>query len=179
MKTNNPAYLLFMMAIFTGFTSCALIPKDARAVTPFEKEKYLGKWYELARLDFRFERNLNNTTAQYSINENGSIRVDNQGYNTIKEEWTQAIGKAKFAGDENTAMLKVSFFGPFYSGYNVIALDDEYKYALVAGESLKYLWILARETTIPDEIKERYLKIAGDIGYNVSDLIWVKQDRQQ
>lgn len=168
-----------MIALLTGFASCASIPKGATAVTPFEKEKYLGKWYEIARFDFRFERNLNNTTAQYSVNENSTIRVDNQGYNTVREEWTQAIGKAKYAVDENTAMLKVSFFGPFYSGYNVIALDDDYRYALVAGKSLRYLWILSRETTIPEEIKERYLKIAGDIGYNVSDLIWVKHDDQK
>jgi len=179
MKTRKPANLMLLIVIMTGFYSCASIPKGATAVTPFEKEKYLGKWYEIARLDFRFERNLNNTTAQYSLNENGSIRVDNQGYNTVKEEWTQAIGKAKFAGDENTAMLKVSFFGPFYAGYNVIALDNEYKYALVAGENLKYLWILSRETNIPDDIKERYLKIAGDIGYNIPDLIWVKHDKQK
>ena len=179
MTTRNSTYLIFMMVVLTGFYSCASIPKGATAVTPFDKEKHLGKWYEIARLDFRFERNLNNTTAQYSINENGSIRVDNQGYNTIKGEWNQAIGKAKFVGDENTAMLKVSFFGPFYGGYNVIALDNEYKYALVAGESLKYLWILSRETTIPDDIKERYLKIAGEIGYNVPDLIWVKHDNQK
>lgn len=94
-----------MMVVLTGFSSCASIPKGATAVTPFDKEKYLGKWYEIARLDFRFERNLDNTTAQYSLNENGSVRVDNQGYNTVKGEWTQAIGKAKFAGDENTDQL--------------------------------------------------------------------------
>ena len=170
---------MLLIAIMTGFYSCASIPKGATAVTPFDKEKYLGKWYEIARLDFRFERNLNNTTAQYSLNENGSIRVDNQGYNTVKEEWTRAIGKAKFAGDENTAMLKVSFFGPFYAGYNVIALDNEYKYALVAGENLKYLWILSRETKIPDDIKERYLKIAGDIGYQITDLLWIEHDMKK
>jgi apolipoprotein D and lipocalin family protein len=179
MKTRKPAILMLLIAIMTGFYSCASIPKGATAVTPFDKEKYLGKWYEIARLDFRFERNLNNTTAQYSLNENGSIRVDNQGYNTVKEEWTRAIGKAKFAGDENTAMLKVSFFGPFYAGYNVIALDNEYKYALVAGENLKYLWILSRETTIPDDIKESYLKIAGKIGYNITDLLWIEHDMKK
>jgi len=179
MKTRKPAILMLLIAIMTGFYSCASIPKGATAVTPFDKEKYLGKWYEIARLDFRFERNLNNTTAQYSLNENGSIRVDNQGYNTVKEEWTRAIGKAKFAGEENTAMLKVSFFGPFYAGYNVIALDNEYKYALVAGENLKYLWILSRETKIPDDIKERYLKIAGDIGYQITDLLWIEHDMKK
>ena len=101
-----------------------------------------------------------------------------RGFNTVKKEWTQAIGKAKFAGDQNTAMLKVSFFGPFYSGYNVIALDIEYKYALVAGKNLKYLWILSRETTIPEDVKDKYLKIAEDIGFDTSDLIWGEHDKQ-
>lgn len=160
-----------------GLFSCATIPEGAEAVKPFEKEKYLGKWYEIARLDFKFEKDLNNTTAEYSLNDNGTIKVDNKGYNYKKDKWVQAIGKAKFVKNENIAMLKVSFFGPFYSGYNVIALDNNYKYALVAGKNLDYLWILSRETQIPDNIKSKYLKIAEDIGYNTSDLIWVEHNK--
>ena len=175
MKAKQLIYLLLTLTTMTGY-SCASIPKGAVAVKPFHKEKYLGKWYEIARKDFKYERNLNNVTAEYSLNDNGAIKVDNKGYNTVKKEWSQAIGKAKFVKDEHTAMLKVSFFGPFYSGYNVIAIDDEYKYALVAGKNLKYLWILSRNTTIPEEIKDRYLKIAQDIGYDTSDLIWVEHD---
>lgn len=163
----------------TALNSCATMPNGAVAVKPFDKEKYLGKWYEIARKDFKYERNLSNTTAEYSLNDNGTIKVDNRGYNTKKGEWTQAIGKAKFIGEDNIAKLKVSFFGPFYSGYNVIAIDDEYRYALVAGESLKYLWILSREINIPVEIKDKYLKIAEEIGYNTADLIWVKHDKQK
>lgn len=163
----------------TGLYSCATIPKGAVAVKPFEKERYIGKWYEIARKDFKYERNLNNTTAEYTLNNDGTIKVDNQGYNTVKGEWKQAIGKAKFVGDESTAMLKVSFFGPFYSGYNVIAIDNQYKYALVAGKNLKYLWILSRTTTIPEEIKEKYLKIAQEIGYDTSDMIWVEHDKER
>jgi len=163
----------------TGLYSCATIPNGAVAVKLFDKERYLGKWYEIARKDFKYERDLSNTTAEYSLNDNGTIRVDNQGYNTKKGEWTQAIGKAKFVGEENIAKLKVSFFGPFYSGYNVIAIDDEYRYALIAGKSLKYLWILSREIIIPVEIKDKYLKIAEEIGYNTADLIWVKHDKQK
>lgn len=173
MKTKQFIYLLLISSVMTGLFSCATIPKGAVAVKPFVKERYLGKWYEVARKDFRFERNLNNTTAEYSLNNDGTIKVDNKGYNTVTGEWKQAIGKAKFVGAENTAMLKVSFFGPFYSGYNVLAIDDEYRYALVAGKNLKYLWILSRETTIPVEIKEKYLKIAEEIGFDTTDLIWV------
>ncbi len=160
-----------------GFSSCASIPEGAVAVTPFDKAKYLGKWYEIARLDFKYERNMNNTTAEYSLNDNGTIKVDNRGYNYKKGKWQQAIGKAKFVGDENLAMLKVSFFGPFYSGYNVIAIDKNYKYALIAGASLKYLWILSRETSIPNDIKESYLKISQGIGYNTDNLLWIKHDK--
>ncbi len=163
--------------MMTGLFSCASIPERAVAVKPFDKDRYLGKWYEIARLDFKFERGLNNTTATYSLNPNGTIKVDNRGYKAATGEWKQAVGKAKFVGDTNTAMLKVSFFGPFYGGYNVIALDADYKYALIAGESLKYLWILSRETTVPDAIKEQYLKTAEAIGYRTADLIWVTHDR--
>ena len=176
MRKINSVYSLIILITMLGIYSCATIPKNAKAVKPFNKEKYLGKWYEIARFDFKFERHLNNTTAEYSLNNNGSIRVNNKGYNTQKNEWKQAIGKAKFVGDEHTAMLKVSFFGPFYSGYNVLAIDDNYKYALVAGASLKYLWILSREPSIPEDIKTKYLTLAKKIGFETSNLLWIKHD---
>jgi apolipoprotein D and lipocalin family protein len=160
------------------FNACSTIPKGATAIKPFNKEKYLGKWYEIARMDFRYERGLNNTTAEYSVRDDGKIKVDNKGYNANTKEWKQAIGKAKFVGEQNVAMLKVSFFGPFYSGYNVIALDNEYKFALVAGKNLSYLWILSRETTIPENIKLNYLKIAEKLGYKTSELLWIEHDKK-
>lgn len=165
-----------MLLMLFGLFGCATIPKKAEAVTQFDADKYLGKWYEIARFDFRFEKNLNNTTAEYSLNEDGTIKVLNKGYNYVKKEWSSAEGKAKFVKDPQTAMLKVSFFGPFYSGYNVIALDGNYEYALVAGESLKYLWILSRTPTIPDEIKQKYIQKANEIGYKTADMIWVEHD---
>lgn len=165
------------MVIIFGFSSCSTIPKGVVAVQPFVKENYLGKWYEIARIDFKYEKDLNNTTAEYSLNTDGTIKVVNKGYNTKKEKWQEAVGKAKFVGDDNLAMLKVSFFGPFYSGYNVIALDADYNHALIAGESHKYLWILSREPSIPDEVKQKYLKVAQDFGYNTSDLLWVEHSQ--
>lgn len=179
MRTNNLIRNL-MTGIVTLliFNACTTIPKGVTAVKPFDKEKYLGKWYEIARMDFRFERNLNNTTANYSVNDDGTIKVLNRGYNYVKKEWSEAVGKAKFVGDQNTAMLKVSFFGPFYGGYNVIALDAEYKYALVAGQDLSYLWILSRETTIPDDVKHNYLEIAEGLGFKTSELLWIEHDKK-
>jgi apolipoprotein D and lipocalin family protein len=156
--------------------SCSSIPKGAKAVQNFDKKKYLGKWFEIARLDFVFEKNLSNTTAEYSLNDDGSIRVVNTGYNYIKNKSVESIGKAKFVGNANEGKLKVSFFGPFYSGYNVLALDADYKYALVVGKNLKFMWLLSRDKTMPDHIKKDYLKIAKDLDFDTSALIWVKHD---
>ena len=168
---------LMLTIMIVSFYSCSTIPKGVKAVTPFDKNKYLGKWYEIARFDFRFERGLNNTTAEYSVTDKNVLKVVNRGYNSERNEWKQAVGKAKFVGDDTTAMLKVSFFGPFYSGYNVIAIDNNYKYALVAGESLRYLWILSRDTSLPEPVKNEFLKIAEDIGFNTSDLLWIEHDK--
>ncbi len=172
-------FIKFIIILFTPIMlfSCSTIPKGVTAVRGFDKTKYLGKWHEIARLDFRFERNLNNTTAEYSINPNGTIKVINRGYNTKTNKWETVTGKAKFIKDENIAMLKVSFFGPFYAGYNVIAIDKEYKYALVAGKSLKYLWILSRDITIPDEIKSNYLALAQNYGFKINELVWIKHNK--
>ena len=159
------------------FSSCSTIPDGAEAVKSFNKEKYLGKWYEIARFDFKFERNLNNTTANYSINKDGSIKVVNRGYNYEKKQWKEATGIAKFIGGSDVAMLKVSFFRPFYGGYNVIAIDKEYRYALVCGSNLNYLWILSREPSIPEDIKQNYLKTAEMLGFKTSSLIWVEHKK--
>lgn len=159
--------------------SCASIPQKAEAVHPFDKTKYLGKWYEIARKDFKFEKNLNNTTAEYTAGKKGRIIVDNKGYNYRKNEWKESIGKAKFRKADTIARLKVSFCGPFYTGYNVIAIDKDYQYALVAGRNLDYLWILSRSTGIPEDIKKEYLLIAQKAGYNTDDLVWVTHDKAQ
>lgn len=168
---------ILILSILAVACSKSTIPEKATAVSPFDVHQYLGTWYEIARIDFFFEKNLNNTTATYSLKDNGLIKVDNQGYDYTNDKWKQSIGKAKFVASENVAKLQVSFFGPFYSGYNVIALDKDYTYALVAGESLDFLWILSREKTIPEEIKSKYLKLAKEIGYDTSRLIWVEQDK--
>ncbi|TDS64252.1 lipocalin family protein [Myroides indicus] len=178
MKIKNKILrVLFFTGVITLMNSCTSIPKNAKAVENFDVNKYLGTWYEIARFDFRFEKNLNNVSAQYSLNEKGNVIVLNSGYNFIEKEWKKADGLAKFRGNKDTAALKVSFFGPFYSGYNVVALDGNYQYALVAGKNLDYLWILSRTKDIPETIKTDYLKIAEEIGYDTSKLIWVTHDR--
>lgn len=158
--------------------SCSVgIPKGATAIQNFNSKKYLGKWYEIARFDFRFEKNLNNVTATYSMKDNGNIKVDNRGYDYTKNKWKESIGEAKFVENKNVARLKVSFFKPIWAGYNVIDMDDNYKYALVAGNNLDYLWILSREKTVPQEYKDRFLEKAKKLGYKTENLIWVEHDK--
>lgn len=173
----------FILTLLSSFTllvilfSCSSMPEKAQPVDRFDVNKYLGTWYEIARFDYRFEKDLDNAIAQYSLNEQGNVNVVNSGYNFKKNKWVSVNGTAKFRGDKNTAALKVSFFGPFYSGYNVVALED-YQYALIAGKNLDYLWILSREKTIPENIKQNFISKAQEIGYDTSKLIWVKQDRK-
>lgn len=168
-----------LLSVIGSFVACSssVMPDKAVPVTDFEVDRYLGTWYEIARFDFRFEKDLDNTSAQYRLDKEGNVEVLNSGYNYVKKEWTKADGKAKFRGSKQTAALKVSFFGPFYSGYNVIALDEDYKYALIAGKNLDYLWILSREKSLPEDIKAKYLEIAKEVGYDTSRLLWVKQDK--
>ncbi|WP_432713852.1 lipocalin family protein, partial [Pedobacter sp.] len=154
--------------------SSVSLPKGASAVSPFDKDKYLGKWYEIARLDFKYEKNLDNVTANYTLKDDGSIRVDNRGYDYTKNEWKESIGKAKFVEEPTVGRLKVSFFGPFYAAYNVIAIDKDYQNALVVGNSTKYMWILSRTKTIPDAVKADYLQQAKAIGVDIDALVYNK-----
>lgn len=170
--------MVAITAVITAINlvSCATIPKGAIAVKPFYKEKYLGTWYEIARMDFKFERGLDHVTATYSLSDENTIRVDNKGYSAADKKWKESIGKAKFAGQPGEGRLKVSFFGPFYAGYNVIAIDPDYKYALVAGNNLNYLWLLSRYKNIPQKVKDEYLKLAQSLGYRVEELVWTNQE---
>lgn len=180
--TNKKEYIALglagaaLAAIAFNFSSCVSIPRGARAVSPFQKDKYLGTWYEIARFDFRFEKGLDHVTATYSVINDENIRVDNKGFDVKNKKWKESIGKAKLIGDGSEGRLKVSFFGPFYAGYNVIAIDPDYKYALIAGNNLNYLWLLSREKTMPLKIREQYLADAKALGYDTSRLVWTKQD---
>ncbi len=170
--------LISIVGIIVGLSGCSTIPEGAEAVDDFRKEKYLGKWYEIARLDFTFERDLDNTTAEYTVREDGRVGVRNRGFNYKKREWKEAIGIAKFRGAETVGALEVSFFGPFFAPYNIIALDKDYSCALIAGKDTNYLWILARTREIPAEIKEALIAKAKSAGYKTADLIWVHHDSE-
>ncbi|MDR4951246.1 lipocalin family protein [Chryseobacterium sp. ES2] len=177
MKNRIILIVILWFVLLNSMTSCSSMPEKAQPVRQFDVNRYLGTWYEIARFDYYFEKDLDNAMAQYSLNADGSVVVVNSGYNFKKNKWVSVDGTAKFKGDKDVAVLKVSFFWPFYAGYNVVALED-YKYALVAGKNLDYLWILSREKTIPENVKQNFISKAQEIGYDTSKLIWVKQDKK-
>lgn len=151
------------------------MPAGITPVEPFDLDRYLGRWYEIARLDHSFERGLSEVTADYSLRNDGLVRVVNRGYDQAAGRWKQAEGRARFVRESTQGFLKVSFFGPFYGSYIIFALDQEnYNYALISGPDTSYLWILARQPHLSDDIKQRLIAIARDTGYAVDNLIVVE-----
>lgn len=172
--------LVVLCLLGLPFSSVIAMPGDAKAVTNFSLERYLGKWYEVARLDHRFERGLSQVTATYSMRDDGGVRVMNHGYKKKKSKWSDAEGKAYLVETPDIGRLKVSFFGPFYGAYNIIELDQEdYSYALIIGNNTKYMWILAREPELDPVILEKLLKRARDLGFATDELIYPQKEQHE
>ena len=166
---------MYIVAACLALAGCVSRPDQVTPVTPFKSELYLGKWYEIARLDHRFERGLSQVTAEYSMRPDGGIKVINRGFDAANSAWKQSEGKAYFVGASDTAYLKVSFFGPFYGSYIVFDLDPAYRVAMVSGPDTSYLWILARTPAIDAAVKARLVAKAKSLGYATEKLIWVEQ----
>ena len=172
---NRIGLTLLIACLSLLVSACTGLPENVTPVDDFELKRYLGKWYEIARLDHRFERGLSNVTADYALMDNGDVRVINKGLSSDDNSWKEIEGKARFVGDETTAHLKVSFFGPFYSSYVVFELDQEnYQYAFVAGYNKSYLWLLSRSPEVSDELVDRFIKRAGELGFATDELILVE-----
>lgn len=164
--------LLLLSACSTG------IPAKVKSVDGFELGRYLGTWYEIARLDHSFERGMDNVTANYSLRDDGGVRVLNRGFKRKKNTWDEAEGKAYFVGSSDQAHLKVSFFGPFYGTYIVFELDkQDYQYAMISGGNTDYLWILSRTPQVDATTMQRLLVKAEEAGYDTSKLIYVDHNR--
>lgn len=165
---------VFILISVMLVSACTGVPEGVSPVTGFDLNRYLGTWYEIARLDHSFERDLQQVTADYSVREDGGIRVVNRGYNTKKQAWEQAEGKAYFIGDSDVGRLKVSFFGPFYGAYNIMELDREnYQYAMISGPDRSYLWILARTPDPGQATVDRLVEQAAGLGFDSEQLIFV------
>jgi len=168
--------LIALSLLVQLLAACTGIPEHVAPVTGFDASRYLGTWYEIARLDHSFERGLEQVTAEYSFRTDGGIRVVNRGFDPAGNRWKEADGKAYFIGPKDVGRLKVSFFGPFYGAYNIIELDkQDYRYALVCGPNKKYLWILAREPSLDKATMDRLTNKAAALGFDTEQLIFVSQ----
>lgn len=171
----NRFLALLTLLCALALSGCATSPPaGVQPVTGFELERYLGRWYEIARLDHSFERGMSDVNATYQLQDDGSVKVINRGYDTRRQAWKEAVGRALFIGDSQTGSLKVSFFGPFYGGYHVIALDPDYRWALVSGPDRDYLWLLARDKTLAPAVRAQLLDQAQALGFATDQLIWVE-----
>ena len=164
--------LLAMVFLVTGCED-----KKPQKVTPvegFKLSEYLGTWYEIVRLEHRFEKGMEAISATYSLREDGGVKVLNKGYKTKEQEWSEAEGKAYFVKSPDEGFLKVSFFGPFYGSY--IVIDTDYKtYTMISGPDLSYFWILSRKPTLDEKILKRLLAQAKEAGFDTSKLIYPDQ----
>ncbi len=167
-------YFWIFSTVVISTSGCIGVPLGIQPVEGFIVERYLGIWYEIARLDHSFERELEAVTARYSMSSKGEIRVVNRGYSRKDGEWKEIIGHAKAVNDSSRGHFKVSFFGPFYASYIVFGLDrQDYSYAFVSGYKTDYLWLLSREPVVSDRVMDKFSKTAKAAGFAVENLVWV------
>jgi apolipoprotein D and lipocalin family protein len=166
--------LIFLAFLLAG---CTGIPKGVAPVNDFDPQRYLGTWYEVARLDHSFEKGLDNTSATYTARDDGGIDVVNRGYDRARGKWKQAAGRAYFISGRSAGRLKVAFFRPFYGAYNIIKLDEErYSYSLVCGPNRKYLWILSRTPGLDRQVLDGLVEYARDKGFPTESLVFPAHD---
>ncbi len=165
----------FLIGFIVLLSGCVGIPDGIAPVKDFQAERYLGTWYEIARLDHSFERGMQHVTADYSLREDGGIKVINRGFKQAKQEWAEAEGKAYFVEDSQTGYLKVSFFGPFYGAYIVFDLGANYEYSLVTSSNQSYLWLLSRTPQLDPTQQQRLIKRMTELGFATDKLIFVDQ----
>lgn len=167
--------LAWMCGLLAACTTQA--PAGIQPVHGFDAQRYLGRWYEIARLDHAFERGLTDVSATYEARSDGGLTVINRGYDASSATWKSARGRAYFNGPTDVASLKVSFFGPFFGGYHVVALDTDYRWAMVVGNDRGYLWILSRIPQLADSVKAGLVAQADRLGFDTGKLVWVPQEQ--
>ena len=168
---------ILLVLFFFLLISCTGMPEGVVPVKNLNISRYLGKWYEIARLDHSFERGLSNVTAEYELHSDDGINVINRGFLAEENKWKVAEGKAYFVGSRDEGHLKVSFFGPFYGSYIIFDLDQEnYQYAFVSGYNTSYLWLLSRTPTVSEDLKERFVKKSKELGFDTNALIFTEQN---
>lgn len=170
--------ILTAFIIMSTINSCKTT-NELSTVKEVDINKYLGTWYEIARLPNSFEKDMKCVTATYSLKKNGKIKVLNKGFKITKNKYSSANGTAWTPNLDFPGQLKVSFFWPFSGNYYIIALDKNYQYALVGDPSRKYLWVLSRTSILNQKTYEMLVKLAKDKGFNTDNLLKISQDCEQ
>lgn len=177
MKIFSAIILIFLIASLSYLMFGRLgVPEGMTAVQGFDINRYVGTWYEIARLDHGFEKGLSHVTAEYSLKDDGGLKVLNKAFNSKTGKWESSEAKAYLIEGPDVGRLKVSFFGPFYGSYNIIDLDEEnYSYAMVTGPTTHFFWILARQPTLENAIMQRLIQKAIALGFKLEGLVYVDQ----
>ena len=171
-------YYIFIFLVSFGWTSSGLaIHSGIEPINDFNLNKYLGTWYEIARIENSFEEGLTNVTATYSLRKDGKVKVVNKGYDIEDEEWDEADGYAEFATKPHVAHLEVTFFWPFYADYVVFEIDPDYQYAFVTSDSNEYLWLLAKTPQVSQTVIERFMRVAREKNFKIEELVFVPQEK--
>ena len=168
---------LFMLACILLLSACsAKTPEHVKPVSNVDGPRYLGTWYEIARIDSRFEKGLSRVTATYTARDDGGITVVNRGFEAASGQWKESVGKAYFVDGKDKGHLKVSFFGPFYGAYVVFELEREgYQYALISGPDTSYFWLLSRTPTMDEKLRRELIDKAVAKGFRRDDILLVDQ----
>lgn len=180
-ESISPMKTILLSFALLGICTATIAQKpiDNSTITAFNLNQYMGKWYEIARYDHSFERDLVGCTAEYSLREDGKIKVLNSGHlKTLNGPYKESIGKAKARRNGKPGQLEVSFFGPFYGDYDILELAPDYSYSVVGSSSPKYLWILSRTPQLTPETKSKILQNLHKRGYNTDNLLWIEQAKQ-
>lgn len=173
MKLRALVKKFWAASVFAAAAGCA--GPEIPAVEGFEPARYMGKWYEIARLPNWFEKGMTRVTAEYTLNSDGTIRVENRGIKKGRE--SGVTGVARLKGDAGVGELEVSFFRPFYGDYRIIRLGPDYSYSVVMGSDRDYLWVLARSPEIPEEEFAGIMKFLRENGFATDELIYPYADR--
>ena len=167
--------LLLAVMVLSGCRSTS----GLEVVSGFNVNRYLGTWYEVFRYPHGFEKDLNSVTATYTLNDDGTIKVLNRGYNEKNKRWKTIEGVARFKDSRTAGWLKVSFFKPLYASYKIIYLDEAYTRAIVTGPSYNYLWILVRDPNTPDDEIQELVEKAESFGFEREKLIRVDHSQSE
>lgn len=174
-RTDRP---LIVLLCALALAACTGVPEGITPVKPFDVSRYQGEWFEVMRLDHSFERGLTNVSATYAVEKDGSVSVVNRGFDRKNCRWKEAKGEARFLGDRHTGSLAVTFFWPFAGGYHVFELDkQDYRWAVIAGPTRDYLWILARHPDLSKAQRDRLIADAKRLGFPTADLILVDHSK--